>query len=250
MGAPMTELELDRQYQRGDQAGMVSVIQEWLSLHGWTLRIDGDFGPATEIAVKQFQAANGMESDGIVGVGTFERLVAPAREALTVLSPQGRNFGELAAAYAGQHLAHDPREVGGQNRGPWVRLYMKGNQGNDFPWCAGFAFFCLNQAAKSLGQPCPLKETFSCDEIAKAAKATGAFIAEPSPANRARVQPGSLFLLRKTPADWVHTGLVIHVGAEAFQTIEGNTNDEGSREGYEVCKRNRGYGRCDFVVFA
>ena len=32
-----------------------------------------------------------------------------------------------------------------------------------------------------------------------------------------------------------------------FATIEGNTNDEGSREGYEVCRRVRGRGSKDFI---
>jgi hypothetical protein len=33
-----------------------------------------------------------------------------------------------------------------------------------------------------------------------------------------------------------------------MSTIEGNTNDEGSREGHEVCARTRGYDGEDFVL--
>ncbi len=36
--------------------------------------------------------------------------------------------------------------------------------------------------------------------------------------------------------------------ADVFHTIEGNTNDDGSRNGYEVCARRRGYGKKDFVL--
>lgn len=32
------------------------------------------------------------------------------------------------------------------------------------------------------------------------------------------------------------------------ETIEGNTNDEDSPEGYEVCRRVRGYGSKDFIL--
>jgi hypothetical protein len=48
--------------------------------------------------------------------------------------------------------------------------------------------------------------------------------------------------------DWVHTGLVLSAGKETFETIEGNTNDAGDREGYEVCRRVRGYKGKDFIV--
>jgi len=34
---------------------------------------------------------------------------------------------------------------------------------------------------------------------------------------------------------------------DAFETIEGNTNDEGSPNGYEVCRRIRGYRKKDFI---
>lgn len=36
-----------------------------------------------------------------------------------------------------------------------------------------------------------------------------------------------------------HVGLVEALGPDLLHTIEGNTNDEGSREGYEVCRRQR-----------
>jgi hypothetical protein len=37
-----------------------------------------------------------------------------------------------------------------------------------------------------------------------------------------------------------HTGFVVEVLSNGnLKTIEGNTNDEGSREGYEVCYRTR-----------
>jgi outer membrane protein OmpA-like peptidoglycan-associated protein len=40
---------------------------------------------------------------------------------------------------------------------------------------------------------------------------------------------------------------VVSATAESFQTIEGNTNDSGSREGFEVLGRTRGYAMKDFV---
>ena len=51
----MSDLELQRPCRRGDKQGQVHLIQEWLCLQGWHVKIDGDFGPATEAAVKEFQ---------------------------------------------------------------------------------------------------------------------------------------------------------------------------------------------------
>lgn len=36
-----------------------------------------------------------------------------------------------------------------------------------------------------------------------------------------------------------HTGIVEIVIGDILHTIEGNTNDTGSREGYEVCRKER-----------
>jgi peptidoglycan hydrolase-like protein with peptidoglycan-binding domain len=60
-----------------DEAGEVRYLQQLLQWRGYytTHTVDGDFGPDTEEAVKQFQRANGLDDDGVVGRGTWERLV-------------------------------------------------------------------------------------------------------------------------------------------------------------------------------
>jgi hypothetical protein len=244
----MDELTLDKVYRRGDRGKGVKMIQEWLSLHGQNVKIDSDFGPATEAAVKDFQRGNGIEVNREVGPTTFGKLVAPMKAALAPIDAAGRSLGELTVAYARQHLAQHPREVGGQNRGPWVRLYMKGNEGEPWAWCAGFACYCLKQAATTAGKPMPIEASFSCDSLAASAKSKNHFLREPFAADRSRIGPGSLFLNRRSTNDWTHTGIVVHAEADVFRTIEGNTNDDGSREGYEVCARTRGYGSKDFVL--
>lgn len=50
-----------------------------------------------------------------------------------------------------------------------------------------------------------------------------------------------------TGTDWTHTGFVTMFNKDFFDTIEGNTNDDGNREGYEVCARTRGYKNEDFI---
>ena len=63
-----------------------------------------------------------------------------------------------------------------------------------------------------------------------------------------------IFLKRRTPSDWTHTGFAISATGEGadivFTTIEGNTNSVGHREGFEACSRSRSLtnGDYDFVL--
>ena len=244
------DLILDREYQLGDQAPKVGLIQEWLCLHDLNVVIDHQFGPATSAAVRQFQTQAGITVDGVVGPLTFRRLILPMTDALKPIPPAGHTLGQLVALLAQQHFASRPREVGGQNKGPWVRLYMSGHDGAEWPWCAGFASFLLTQAAQELRVALPITPSVSCDSLAASAKATGRFLAEAEAGDHTRITPGAFFLQRRTDTDWSHTGIVLRALADVFQTIEGNTNDDGSREGYEVCQRVRGYSGKDFVLLS
>jgi len=245
------ELALDREYRRRDKGGRVRSIQEWLSLQGQSVSIDGAFGPATEAAVGKFQTGCGIAVTGKVDTATFASLAAPLAAAITPIAPAGRTLNDMIIAYANQHLSQKPLEAGGQNCGPWVRVYMEGNQGAGWPWCAGFSCFILRQAADALGIPMPFKRTFSCDVLASQAIAAGRFIPGSAIAKgivkKETIPPGSLFINHRTDNDWNHAGIAIAFHNDHFETIEGNTNDAGDREGYEVCRRIRGYAGKDFV---
>lgn len=65
----------------GSRGNEVKALQEKLNL-----KADGIFGPITEEAVKDFQRANGLEVDGIVGANTISKLN---------LSVNKRNIKEL-----------------------------------------------------------------------------------------------------------------------------------------------------------
>lgn len=237
------ELELEREVGRGEKGLAVRRVQEWLNLRGYGLSIDGDFGRVTEDAVMRFQRAHRLRSTGSVGARTFASLVSPMA---SVLRRQKRRPSHLAAAvlaFAGAHLAQHPREVGGPNRGPWVRLYMNGVEGQ--PWCAGFVSFVLAQGAAAARVPMPIASSVSCDELAAQARAKNILVAE---GNRDGLRAGAIFLVRRTPTDWTHTGFVAEARPDLFTTIEGNTNDDGEREGYEVCRLSRGYKNKDFIL--
>lgn len=60
---------------KGDNGEPVRLLQEGLNAHGATLKVDGDFGAATDRAVRLFQKTKGLEPDGRVGPYTWETLV-------------------------------------------------------------------------------------------------------------------------------------------------------------------------------
>ena len=233
------ELEFGGDVARGANGAQARRVQEWLDLQGFGLSIDGDFGRITEDAVRRFQRAHRLPATGRVDQRTFDRLVAPLRRALRNPARAIRTLPAAVLACAKAHLAQHPREVGGPNRGPWVRLYMNGMEGQ--PWCAGFVSFVLGQAAGAVKKPMPIAGSVSCDALAAQGKEKNRFVSE-------KPRPGSIFLVRRTPTDWTHTGFVVEARKDSFFTIEGNTNDDGEREGYEVCTLSRGYNSKDFVL--
>jgi peptidoglycan hydrolase-like protein with peptidoglycan-binding domain len=59
---------------RGQVGGCVTELQRLLREHGYTLELDGDFGPDTESKVRSFQSAQGLAVDGRVGPNTKRAL--------------------------------------------------------------------------------------------------------------------------------------------------------------------------------
>lgn len=217
------------------------LVQELLCLNGHPIVVDSDFGSATRSALDAFCSAVGLPTGAPVDQAAMDRLAQPLLRAVRPVTPAA-NLGEAAVKVARQHLAEHPREVGGQNRGPWVRLYMDGNEGTEWAWCAGFATYVLAAAATAQNMPNPIKRTYSCDVLGMDARAKGKLASGASSA-----QPGDLFLIPRSKNDWEHVGLIERSGSPVFFTIEGNTNDDGSREGYEVCARTRACSKVNVI---
>jgi hypothetical protein len=62
--------------RQGATGGAVREVQDLLRRHGASLVLDGDFGPATAAAVREFQRRAGLAADGVVGPNTWARLAA------------------------------------------------------------------------------------------------------------------------------------------------------------------------------
>ena len=66
--------------RRGCLGGAVRRLQQWLMALDYALAIDGEFGPATDNAVRYFQREHNLAVDGVVGPATW-RALAAARQA-------------------------------------------------------------------------------------------------------------------------------------------------------------------------
>lgn len=67
MALPMVE--------RNSKGQIVKNVQGLLNAHGYSLKIDGDFGPATDSAVRSFQKSRKLVVDGEVGQKTYTALI-------------------------------------------------------------------------------------------------------------------------------------------------------------------------------
>jgi hypothetical protein len=209
---------------RGANGPTVRILQEHLTLAGYPPLIDGDFGPATERAL-MLATRHIFGGQKITDAATNFDLTQPMYRAL---SARG-SLLDIARAYLVEH----PREVGGNNRGPWVRTFCDGVEGR--AWCG----YAVRHLARQAGEPWAERISPSCDVTAARALHDGRWSSTPI--------VGGLFLVRRTPTDWTHMGIVLDAGPGWISTWEGNANDEGGREGHEVCGRTRGIGRLDFV---
>lgn len=59
------------QLRRGSQGAHVETVQSQLKARGWTISVDGSFGPGTEKVVRTFQQNKGLKADGVVGPVTW-----------------------------------------------------------------------------------------------------------------------------------------------------------------------------------
>jgi len=62
--------------QQGSTGSAVRAVQSQLNAHGSSLTVDGVFGSATTSAVRSFQSAHGLATDGILGAHTWQALVS------------------------------------------------------------------------------------------------------------------------------------------------------------------------------
>jgi NlpC/P60 family/Putative peptidoglycan binding domain len=64
----------------GERSNAVAAVQQRLAANRRCLAVDGEFGPRTRAAVVAFQRDHGLTPDGVVGKGTWGKLVTYGRQ--------------------------------------------------------------------------------------------------------------------------------------------------------------------------
>lgn len=240
----------------------VEKIQSWLCLQerqhrgiGTMTGIDGDYGQATETAVKNYQRFLGVTADGIVTTSLFSKMCLNLKSSFESTARKS-TLRDTISEVAHNHLKGFPFELvikQQTNCGPWVRSYMGGNEGSDWLWCMGFVQAVLDQATslhgKNFTEMMPL--TYSCDTVGTHGLQKNALIRnEKIRINPALAKKGDVLLVRKSMHDWIHTAIIVDVVGDTFITIEGNTNNDGSSNGDGVYKRVRNFRKSALDVFS
>lgn len=116
----------------GDQGSEVAEIQGQLAELGYDLVADGDYGPATEEAVKAFQKSKGLEIDGLVGEVTYRALL-------------GKNLPEISRSsnYVSRRVVQNAMGYMG------VPYVFGGSSPSGFD-CSGFVMYVFGGAGISL----------------------------------------------------------------------------------------------------
>jgi hypothetical protein len=121
----------------------------------------------------------------------------------------------------------------GSNSGTEVNQYLKSvGLGPGNPWCMAFVYWCVNEAATAHKIKNPLVRTGSVQ--VQWVNTT----LRKLPNRASGIKPGDIFVMLFKNGTG-HTGFVEKIENGMVHTIEGNTNDDGSREGYEWARRIR-----------
>jgi hypothetical protein len=227
--------------------------QELLNLLGYGIEIDGKYGPATKRAeklaqesldqrIKNYQTVAGTEVYPLTWMDdVLDRFTKLDQLGTYHNNPEvfaGKMFSdvvlEIARAYAD---CYPPiREVGGNNRGPWIRFFCR--EGDI--WCALFACGTVLEQAEQLWENATLRlpypkgyfNTGWTPTIAeRAKKLKRLFMGN----EFKRLKPGDLFLCERDTGDALNSKRIGHVGIvenvypdHVFTTIEGNARDSST----------------------
>lgn len=202
--------------------------------------VDGDFGRKTFAAVKLFQmrSVDANENPLIVdgNVGPISWAVLFGDNTIIINTSPSDLLSEVVKATASQ-IGVLEKPIG-SNSGPEVDEYLEsvGLGGGCF-WCMAFVYWSFQKASAKLGVTNPAVKTAGCLDHWNRTKGKRITSSE-AVNNPSRVKPGQIFIMSYGGGAG-HTGLVEKVNGGFVTTIEGNTNESGSRNGIGVFRRQR-----------
>lgn len=226
--------------KKGATGPEVLLLQKKLNELGYAVNENSVFDVVTYNTVRAFQSQHldkhgiPLEVDGKVGDLTQWSLQNPSKKvefagAINFLKMPAASFG---GSYAGRRalqaaiseIKAGAGEVGGNNKGPFVRKYHKeaGAVEGD-SWCASFVSWCYMQAAGTK-ENMPFKYTAGARDVLRQFKNKGFAYDLDVSKPETTPQPGDVVVWWRINLNgWQgHVGIVHHCQDGFLYTIEGN----------------------------
>ena len=135
-------------------------------------------------------------------------------------------------------LEESPR---GSNKGKQIQKFFDADdldEKDGYAWCASTVSYWTQQFIKENGLKLKAPRIAGVIRFPEWARAQGLTVSKTPKSNSIVVFTFS------------HIGIVESVkDSQNVITIEGNTNDDGSREGYRVCRRTRPLSECKLFIY-
>lgn len=156
----------------------------------------------------------------------------PVKDTVAVIIVTEKAYPELTTVYR-KYIG--VREKTGNNDGPEVEMFLKSvGLGKGYPWCAAYVKYCMLEAGIKSAE---VMNGMALSTVNKKnmVYSAGKKIKDPL--------PGDVFTLYYPSLKRIgHTGFFDKsVNSTVFETVEGNTNAQNSREGDGVYRRKRSY---------
>lgn len=149
----------------------VMELQTLLNHFDYRLTVDGDYGPVTELAVRDFQSKHGLRVDGIAGPKTFEALKAEPLPKVVTPSYKDVPWMTWMEQRIGMNESDNDKELAECWK---YTTYTPGQKaqtvrGRDFAWCAAIVCQALEvngykstksaaaSSYRAYGTPCEFK---------------------------------------------------------------------------------------------
>ena len=246
---------MNRTLNMGDRGEDVAMLEHLLTSRGYAVEVDGIFGTQTRNAVRAFQSQNldrngvPLLVDGVAGPLTWWSLSHPKPRIETqsgidfrLPPPEGAGGscrGREALATAMKELRAGACEIGGTNRGPWVRKYLHGMAPQGSPWSTAFVSWCYVQGTASEPFPYMLSAHRLMRELRRRGWAH-------QPGSGYLPQAGDIVFWWKVRLDgWEgHCGIVHQLRDGILYTVEANKSSrvQGFSYVYSRMERLLGFG--------
>ena len=197
----------------------------------------GVYGPTTAETVSKYQKSKGIGQTAQVGEQTWTSLFGEPEP------PAGLGVNALSWAMneAKVPVTEEPL---GSNWGPRVSEYIASVFGPPSPcaWCCCGVYWSFGKEAAGRGVKNPMLQTGSCSQLYSWARDKGKLVTAP--------KQGDIFLCIGGDTGHYHTGFVAADPVNGyFETVEFNSNYDGSSNGTMVAHRSPGRSvtSCDYI---